>query len=96
MLVIGKDQKYGSVQVEKGTDRTDPDEPVFILRAKDRHALDTIIDYAERLVEDDEVDWMTCYSVGQALGEIREWQEKNGTKVPDVGHDKLGDVDARG
>ncbi len=55
--------------------------------------LDALTNYVKRLADDDEVDFETFHSANRTLQRIRAWQEENGTKVPDAGHDKLGDSD---
>jgi len=58
------------------------DEPVFILRAKDRLAPGTVEAWAGRLQELAE-DSPKAAEALQLAAEMRRWQSKNGAKTPD-------------
>jgi hypothetical protein len=61
------------------------DEPVFLLRAKDIYAPEAIEFWAE-MVEEDEPE--LSKSVMNFANFMREWQNKNGCKKPNVPNDK--------
>ena len=71
-------------------DRIPPDEPVFILRAKDVYAPSTVVVWAGLVsnskCEGDEAR-ARCHNKAQRAlkdaEEMRDWQEQNTSKVPD-------------
>jgi len=69
--------------VTSATDKIDPTEPVFLLRAKDElfiPILQTYVTFARAL----NVDPLICDSLEAHLIAARVWQRKNKTKLPDM------------
>lgn len=79
---MGYDWKYGRVTTERGD--IGEDEPVFVIRARDRAAVDAIetgyINAADAHGARDEL----LDVVRERVQEIRDWQAANKTKVPDT------------
>ena len=79
MLHARKD--YDHIQDETGN--IGEDEPVFLLRAKDRLAPATLDAWANLLVASGgDID--TAAHVREWAIKMRDWQEENGDKIPDV------------
>jgi hypothetical protein len=76
---VAKAGKYGEVPFENIPD----DEPVFVIRAKDRAALETLYAYVEYVedvgAEKEFIDHIT----EQVVPDFRAWQQSHDTKVPD-------------
>jgi len=64
------------------------DEPVFLLRAKDLFAPDTLRFWA-RMVQESNTDGSheLALSVNNFADFMNEWQKKNGFKIPDTPND---------
>lgn len=59
------------------------DEPVFLLRAKDRYAPEVVLHWAERVREEGgEADIVTA-AISQAFS-MMNWQQKHGCQMPDL------------
>ena len=60
------------------------DEPVMLFRAKDKHFLNVLIDYFHHLRMDPNVDKKMLDAIAEHSNLAAEWQNKNGTKTPDI------------
>ena len=84
---MARDLKYGTVIVERGT--IPDDEPVFVLRAQDALAADTIRYYMKRRT----ISGCTTLAVEAALRNMNAWPVR---KMPDddplLGADVAGDA----
>lgn len=77
------DNKYGKITFEKepGTPIPD-DEPIFVLRAQDEEAPETIIDYAKKC-ERAGSPQEHVNAVMEVYDTFMDWQRTHTTKVPD-------------
>jgi hypothetical protein len=69
--------------LEPGSSAIGYDEPVFLLRAKDKLAPHNLLDYAAR-AEESGVDSAVVKAARDQARAMQDWQEKNGCKLPDV------------
>lgn len=63
-----------------------PDEPYFLLRAKDRYAPKVIRNWASQVMNDPTASIQSREKAAEAYelaGRMEAWQSKNGCKVPD-------------
>jgi len=58
------------------------DEPVFLLRARDKHFQRMLMFYALLVEEDNSPDMVSAVMAHKKLS--REWQTRHGTKTPDM------------
>lgn len=87
MLHARKD--YDAIQdPREGPGRIADDEPVFILRAKDVNAPQVVRYWAAR-AEGSGADRDMIMAVERHADRMEEWQEKNGSKVPDTPREML-------
>lgn len=63
-------------------DKAAPDEPLFVLRAHDRLAPQIVLEWA-RTAFDIGVSAQKVADALNCVNDMRDWQEKNGMKVPD-------------
>ena len=61
------------------------DEPVFLLRAKDKFAPDVVDEWADRVASH---DIELAVSIHKFADHMRAWQKENGCKIPDTPDDK--------
>jgi hypothetical protein len=61
------------------------DEPVFLLRAKDKHFIPMLMQYLRMIYNDASEEMLDA--VNAHIGLAREWQDEHGTKTPDMPHD---------
>lgn len=69
---MARDAKYGDIDVPGIPD----DEPIFIIRAKDRSAPQAIMQYAETSIINGSPSEHAA-SCRQIAGDFRSWQEEN-------------------
>ena len=67
------------------------DEPVFLIRAKDKHFVPMVIDYITRTVKDPGGDLQTAEALSKHVVGALRWQEANGTKTADMPRATEGD-----
>lgn len=60
------------------------DEPVFLLRAKDKHFIATLGHYVNELAADVEVTYEMVEAVRAHMTRAYEWQQENEPKAPDM------------
>lgn len=60
------------------------DEPVFLLRAQDVHAPDTLRDYASRVYNRGKGDALACHEIRMHADAMEAWQRAHGSKIPDA------------
>lgn len=70
------DTKYGRIAI----DGIPEDEPVFVLRAKDKASVETIKDYRLNARAEGSTDSF-CHSVDQVVRDFERWQRTNPAKV---------------
>jgi len=74
-------EDYNRIQDPAG--KIGEDEPVFLLRAKDKHAPQTVREWAKMQAADGNTD--ECVQVAfRWADKMDEWQEKNGSKLADL------------
>jgi Mg-chelatase subunit ChlI len=75
--------KYGKVTVEFG-DLSDSDEPVYIIRSKDKSAVDAVL-RSRGAAEEIEASEEHILGIEEAASDISEWQQAHldQVKVPD-------------
>lgn len=73
------DSKYGRVTLEKG--EFPEDEPVFVLRAKDKMLVPLLHEY-RRLCEEAGSPARHLNNIDAACRQVEEWQAKNYTQIP--------------
>jgi hypothetical protein len=61
--------------------------PVFVIKGKDRLAIDAIVAYGELCLTAGLYD--QAYQVGEAVKEIRDWQDRNPDKVKTPDHEHV-------
>jgi hypothetical protein len=71
--------KYGQVEIEGIPE----DEPVFIIRARDRLSVAALDAYAELANIGGEVEEEFLDQIDGVTGDFKIWQRQNETKVPD-------------
>lgn len=81
---MGFDTKFGSVEFEHGS--IGEDEPVFVLRAKDKFALGTISDYTQRVhaaLQNGDINQEQAHDLLEQVGQAQEAFEKFALENPD-------------
>lgn len=76
---MARDTKYGDIDIEK----IGKDEPVFILRAQDRKALQAMARYRS-ICEEGGVEQSHLDAIDRAYDAFTEWQRTHATKLPDT------------
>lgn len=83
---MGYDMKYGEVTVENepGNRLNGEDEPVFVIRARDRASVATLMDYRNNACQEGAESKMLA-SVDTTIEQFEQWQSENHglIKVPD-------------
>lgn len=83
---MGYDMKYGEVTVENepGNRLNGEDEPVFLIRARDRASVATLIDYRNNASQEGAVSEM-LEAVDTTIEQFEQWQTENheSVKIPD-------------
>jgi hypothetical protein len=70
-------------------------EPVFLLRAQDIHAPDTLRDYASRVYNRGKGNASACHEIRMHAERMEAWQREHGSKIPDAPDSPVGaDEDA--
>lgn len=77
-------EDYNRIQDPEG--KIGEDEPVFILRAHDRIAPDVVDAWAD-LAEEEGAEKDIVDHARQHARDMRDWQEKHGSKIPDLPKD---------
>lgn len=77
---MGIDEKYGRVVTERGS--IPDDEPVFVLRAKDRLAIETLVAYRQAVVAT-QGDTAHAVVVETVIANFQEWRRANPDLVKD-------------
>ncbi len=80
MLHARKDYNF---RIQDSDHRIGKDEPVFLLRAQDKHMLPMLKHYLS-LLEDKESNKAMDIAVLKHMARVIEWQTHNNTKEPDV------------
>lgn len=80
----GIDRKYGTITTERENTPFHPNEPVFLIRAQDRCAVETVLAYAELASEQGAPEELVAGAQAAADG-IAQWQNDNPNlvKTPD-------------
>jgi hypothetical protein len=76
---VATEGKYGKVLTEKGT--IGADEPVFLLRAQDAYAVETI-KYYHTLCASGSTTLRHQRGIIEAMADFLRWQEDHVTKLP--------------
>lgn len=74
--------KFQNVALNEGHTPLAPDEPVFVLRAKDRYMPDMLLIYAQMCEDGGSPEEHVDAARQHRLAAI-EWQRQNGCRVPD-------------
>lgn len=60
------------------------DEPVFLIRARDKHFIPAMAAYLALLVSEERYDPPMVQTIAEHIERARKWQLENGTKTPDM------------
>lgn len=60
------------------------DEPVFLMRGQDKHAISTLLFYIDQVKHEPNFDQQVVDSLTKHLEAIRNWQEVIKVKTPDM------------
>ncbi len=75
-------EDYNRIQDPEG--KIGEDEPVFLLRAKDISAPDVVLAWATEQLKYPNADMRLVELAHKHVKAMRDWQNKNGTKVADL------------
>ena len=81
MLHARKDYNF---RIQDSDHRIGKDEPVFLLRAQDKHMLPMLEHYLSLLSEDDNSNKALTIAVLRHEARVIEWQTHDNTKEPDT------------